>query len=72
MPEQNVNEACATFFCDIAEELPVEDFAAYAADVGPYLAPEALLQLQAVERMLADAREKLRSAGRHHLAAGRG
>lgn len=61
---------CATFFRDIAEELPVEDFAAYAADVGPYLSPEALSQLQVVERMLAEARKGLRGTCQR-LAVGR-
>jgi hypothetical protein len=63
MPENNVNEDCATFLRDIAEELPVEEFAAYAADAGPYLSPEALSQLQAVEQMLAEARQGLRGIG---------
>jgi hypothetical protein len=61
---------CATFLANIADEVPVERFEAYAADVEPYLPPEVLQQLRHVEHLLAEARNELLGAGQR-LAAGR-
>lgn len=63
MRDHDSDRDCATFLTDIAEELPVEEFEIYAADVGPYLPPDVLKLLREVEHLLADARRDLRGAG---------
>ena len=70
MRNSELDEHCATFLAHIADEVPVEQFEAYAADVEPYLPPEVLEQLRHAEQLLADARSELRCAGQR-LASGR-
>ena len=70
MRDHDLDDDCATFLTDIADEVPVEQFEAYATDVGPYLPPEVLHQLRLVEHLLAEARKGLLGAGQT-LASGR-
>jgi hypothetical protein len=65
-----LDDDCASFLTDIADEVPVEQFESYAADVGPYLPPDVLQQLRRVEHLLAEARKGLLGAGQS-LSSGR-
>lgn len=70
MRDYELDQDCATFLTDIADELPVEEFEIYSADVGPYLPPDVLKLLREVEHALAAARRALHGAGQRMGSSG--